>query len=91
LLFFVPEALITILYWPIHFYDRTFVDPSVAPQLPLLADMGFHFIPPIALIMNTLVFSPHWETHALAALMSFTVVAGDYWIWVEECFSRNNF
>ena len=30
------------------------VDPSVAPQLPLLADMGFHFIPTIALMIENL-------------------------------------
>jgi len=86
------EALITILYWPIHFYDRTLlVDPKVAPQLPLLIDLGFHFIPTLLLMIDTLFLSPPWETHALAALMSFSVVAGGYWIWVEECFSKNNF
>ena len=86
------EALITILYWPIHFYDRTLlVDPTVAPQLPLFADLGFHFIPTIVLMIDSLFCSPPWETHALAAFMSFSVLAGGYWIWVEQCFSRNNF
>jgi len=86
------QALVTVLYWPIHFYDRTLlVDPTVAPQLPLLADLGFHFIPTIVLMIDSLFFSPPWEAHALAALMSFSVLAGGYWLWVEQCFSRNNF
>jgi len=86
------EALITMLYWSIHFYDRTLlVDPTIAPQLPLLADMGFHFFPTLLLLADTLFFSPPWEAHALSALMYFSVFAGGYWMWVEHCFSYNNF
>jgi hypothetical protein len=86
------EALITILYWSIHFYDRTLlVDPAIAPQLPLVNDMGFHLFPTLFLMFDTLFFSPPWETHALAALMYFSVFAGGYWIWIEHCFTHNNF
>src|SRR5579862_3281747 len=86
------EALITILYWSIHFYDRTLlVDPAIAPQLPLVNDMGFHLFPTLFLMFDTLFFSPPWETHALAALMYFSVFAGGYWIWIEHCFTYNNF
>jgi hypothetical protein len=54
-------------------------------------DMGFHFFPTVLLLVDTLFFSPPWETHALAALMSFSVMAGGYWIWVEQCYNYNNF
>lgn len=86
------EALITILFWPIHFYDRTLlVDPTVAPELPLSVEMNFHFFPAFFLMLDTLFFSPPWETHALSALMLFSAVGGGYWIWVERCFTYNNF
>jgi FAR-17a/AIG1-like protein len=81
-----------MLYWPIHFYDRTLlVDPTIGSQLPLLDDLGFHFFPAVLLLVDSLFFSPPWEADALAALMSFSVVAGGYWIWVEHCFTRNKF
>jgi hypothetical protein len=81
-----------MLYWSIHFYDRTLlVDPTIAPQLPLFADMGFHFFPTVLLLADTLFFSPPWETHALSALMVFSVFAGGYWMWIEHCFTYNNF
>jgi FAR-17a/AIG1-like protein len=81
-----------MLYWSIHFYDRTLlVDPAVAPQLPLLADMSFHLVPTLVLLVDTLFFSPPWETHALSALMYFSVFAAGYWMWIEHCFSYNNF
>jgi hypothetical protein len=67
------------------------VDPTVAPRLPLLMDLGFHFFPTALLMVDTLLFSPPWETHALSALMIFSVFAGSYWIWVEHCFNYNNF
>jgi FAR-17a/AIG1-like protein len=86
------EALITILYWSIHFYDRTLlVDPKVAPQLPLLEDLGFHFFPTFFLLLDTLFFSPPWQTHALGALGWFALFAAGYWMWIEHCFSYNRF
>jgi len=67
------------------------VDPAVAPELPLFEQMGFHFFPAFFLLIDTLFFSPPWETHALSALMFFSVVGGGYWIWVEHCYTYNNF
>ena len=82
----------TILFWPIHFYDRTLlVDPTVAPSLPIFEEMQFHLFPALLLMVDTLFFSPPWETHALSALMSFSVVGAGYWIWLEHCFSYNKF
>jgi hypothetical protein len=42
-------------------------------------------------MFDTLFFSPPWETHALAALMYFSIFAGGYWMWIEHCFTHNNF
>jgi hypothetical protein len=53
--------------------------------------MGFHFFPAVLLLIDTLFFSPPWETHVLSALMFFSVVGGGYWIWVERCYTYNNF
>jgi hypothetical protein len=81
-----------MLYWSIHFYDRTLlVDPAVAPQLPVLVDMGFHLIPTLLLMVDTLFFSPPWDANALSALMAFSAFAGGYWMWIEHCYSFNNF
>jgi FAR-17a/AIG1-like protein len=81
-----------MLYWSIHFYDRTLlVDPKIAPQLPPLDDMGFHLFPTLLLMVDTLFFSPPWETHALSALMYFSVFGFGYWMWVEHCFTHNKF
>jgi len=86
------EALVTLLFWPIYLYDPTLlVDPTVAPQLPLSIELAFHFFPTLFLMIDTLLFSPPWETHALAALSVFSVVGSGYWIWVERCYSYNNF
>jgi FAR-17a/AIG1-like protein len=67
------------------------VDPTKAPQLPLFDDMGFHVFPTLLLMCDTLFFSPPWETHALAALMYFSIFAGGYWMWIDHCFSHNRF
>jgi FAR-17a/AIG1-like protein len=81
-----------MLYWSLHFYDRTLlVDPKIAPQLPPLDDMGFHLFPSLLLLADTLFFSPPWEADALSALLIFSGFAGGYWIWVEHCFTHNNF
>ena len=81
-----------MLYWPIHFYDSTLlVDPTIAPQLPFFTDLEFHFFPAVLMLIDTLFFSPPWETSALLPLLSFSLLAGGYWMWVEHCFLRNNF
>lgn len=54
-------------------------------------EMAFHFFPTVFLMIDTLLFSPPWETHALSALSVFSVVGSGYWIWVERCFTHNNF
>lgn len=67
------------------------MDPAVAPALPIFEEMQFHFFPTLFLMVDTLFFSPPWETHALSALMFFSAVGGGYWIWVERCFMHNKF
>jgi hypothetical protein len=54
-------------------------------------EMAFHFLPTAFLMLDTLLFSPPWETDALSALTVFSMVGSGYWIWVERCFSYNNF
>lgn len=54
-----------------------------------IADLGFHAVPAIVLILDLLFLSPPWTFTALPAIgVSSTITIG-YYVWVEFCFSRN--
>lgn len=82
------EALVSILYWSIFFYDKTLLFPEEF-QLPFQADFGYHAMPAIMLTADLLLFSPPWTIKANGAMGLSLVLAFLYWGWIEHCFSKN--
>ena len=84
-------VLISILYWSLRAIDINLVLPPWAPRLATSADLGFHAIPAIGLVVDLLLFSPPYAISALPALALSSAIAVVYWFWVEACYARNGF
>ncbi|MCJ1481789.1 hypothetical protein MMC06_001948 [Schaereria dolodes] len=82
------EVLISVLYWSLRAIDKNLVMPEWA-QLDPWADVGFHAIPAIVLVIDLLFFSPPWTITALPTIGVSGVLAGAYWLWVERCYAQN--
>ncbi|GLA94901.1 hypothetical protein AtubIFM57143_001896 [Aspergillus tubingensis] len=57
--------------------------------LPMHADVGFHAIPSIVLLIDLLLLSPPWTITVLPALALSSTIAFGYWFWIERCFQYN--
>ncbi|KAG9238541.1 FAR-17a/AIG1-like protein [Amylocarpus encephaloides] len=84
------EVLISLLYWGISAIDKSLVVPPEIHMGPL-ADIGFHAIPSILLVVDLLFLSPPWTIHALPAMGLSSALAVSYWAWVEHCYKHNGF
>lgn len=84
------ETLISALYWGLRAIDPTLVVPKEL-ELPLSADLSFHFIPTFVLLIDLLFLSPPWAIGAIPALIVSVVIAFGYWFWIEHCYSVNGF
>ncbi|RAL02460.1 putative integral membrane protein [Aspergillus ibericus CBS 121593] len=82
------EVLISILYWGIRVIDPHLVVPEWA-VIPLHADIGFHAVPSIVLLIDLLFLSPPWTISVLPALGLSSTIAFGYWFWIERCFQYN--
>ncbi|KFY76681.1 hypothetical protein V499_03746 [Pseudogymnoascus sp. VKM F-103] len=84
------EVLITILYWTISAIDRELVIP---PEINLdpYADISFHFMPSLLLVLDLLLLSPPYTIKNLPAAGLSTALAFTYWAWIEHCFTHNGF
>jgi hypothetical protein len=82
------EVLISLLYWGISAIDRELVVPPEIYIEPI-ADVGFHAMPSILLIIDLLFLSPPWTIRTLPAMALSSAIAVGYWAWVEECFKHN--
>ncbi|KAJ5133032.1 FAR-17a/AIG1-like protein [Penicillium atrosanguineum] len=82
------EVLISVLYWGLHLIDKNLVVP---PEIfiPIHADISFHAIPSIVMLVDLLLLSPPWTITALPSLGLSGAIAFGYWFWVEKCFSYN--
>jgi hypothetical protein len=85
------EVLISILYWGLQLINPKLVMPDWAPPLELHADLSFHAIPSIALVVDLLFFSPPYAVSFLPAFVLSNCIAFGYWVWVERCFQVNGF
>ncbi|KAL2351762.1 FAR-17a/AIG1-like protein, partial [Cryomyces antarcticus] len=85
------EVLISILYWSLRAIDPALVLPDWAPRLALSADITFHALPAVLLVLDLLFFSPPWTISALPAIGLSGVIAFSYWLWVELCYHHNGF
>ncbi|KAG0651044.1 hypothetical protein D0Z07_2795 [Hyphodiscus hymeniophilus] len=84
------EVLISILYWGISAIDKTLVVPPEIHIAPW-ADVGFHAMPSILLVIDLLFLSPPWTITAFPAMGLSSVLAVSYWAWVEHCYQHNGF
>jgi hypothetical protein len=82
------EVLISILYWGISAIDKTLLVPPEI-HIDAVADIGFHAMPSILLVIDLLFLSPPWTIHALPATGLSSVLAVSYWAWVEHCYKNN--
>ncbi|KAJ5925459.1 hypothetical protein N7454_008098 [Penicillium verhagenii] len=83
------EVLISVLYWGLRVIDERLVVPDWA-VIPLhAADIGFHAIPSIVMVVDLLFLSPPWTITALPSLGLSATIAFAYWFWVEQCFLYN--
>ncbi|GCB26610.1 UPF0641 membrane protein PJ4664.05 [Aspergillus awamori] len=57
--------------------------------LPMHADIGFHAVPSIVLLIDLLLLSPPWTITVLPALALSSTIAFGYWFWIERCFQFN--
>ncbi|PIG83382.1 AMP dependent ligase/synthetase [Aspergillus arachidicola] len=70
------EVLISILYWGLRVIDERLVVPDWA-VIPLNADISFHAIPSIVLLIDLFLLSPPWTISILPALgLSSTIAFG---------------
>jgi hypothetical protein len=82
------EVLISLLYWSISAIDKKLIVPpgvNIAPW----ADIGFHAMPSILLVIDLLFLSPPWTIHAFPAMGLSSAIAVGYWAWVEHCYKYN--
>ncbi|KAJ5115357.1 hypothetical protein NUU61_001116 [Penicillium alfredii] len=82
------EVLISVLYWGLRMIDERLVVPDWA-VIPLHADISFHAIPSIVMLLDLLFLSPPWTITALPSLGLSGSIAFGYWFWVERCFKYN--
>ncbi|KAJ5644466.1 hypothetical protein N7507_010477 [Penicillium longicatenatum] len=82
------EVLVSVLYWGLRVIDERLVVPDWA-VIPLHADLSFHAIPSIVMLVDLLVLSPPWTITALPSLGLSGTIAFGYWFWVEQCFLYN--
>ncbi|KAJ5584733.1 uncharacterized protein N7459_004533 [Penicillium hispanicum] len=82
------EVLISILYWGLRVIDERLVVPEWA-VIPLHADISFHAIPSIVMMIDLLFLSPPWTITIFPSLGLSGTIAFGYWFWVERCFQYN--
>lgn len=82
------EVLISILYWGISAIDKTLVVPPEIHIAPW-ADIGFHAMPSLLLVVDLLFFSPPWTITAFPAMGLSSLIAVSYWAWVDQCYKHN--
>jgi len=83
--------LISALYWSLRAIDINLVLPPWAPRLATSADLGFHAVPAVGLVIDLLLFSPPYAISAAPAAGLSVAIAVAYWFWVEACYARNGF
>ncbi|KAJ5731879.1 hypothetical protein N7493_003360 [Penicillium malachiteum] len=82
------EVLISVLYWGLRVIDERLVLPDWA-VIPLHADISFHAIPSIVMLIDLLYLSPPWTITIFPSLGLSGSIAFGYWFWVERCFQHN--
>ncbi|KAI9697643.1 MAG: hypothetical protein M1836_004593 [Candelina mexicana] len=58
-------------------------------QLSYAADLGFHAVPALLLLIDLLFLSPPWTITVAPALALSGTLAFVYWFWIELCYQHN--
>lgn len=82
------EVVISVLYWGLSLINPRFVKPEFM-EISLPADIGFHAIPAIALVIDLLFLSPPWIMTSIPTFGLGFMIAFGYWFWIEWCYSKN--
>ncbi|KAJ9192210.1 hypothetical protein DTO166G4_1903 [Paecilomyces variotii] len=82
------EVLISILYWGLRLIDTRLVIPDWA-YIPLNADLSFHAVPAIVMLIDLLLLSPPWTITIFPAIGLSSTIAFGYWFWIERCYAHN--
>jgi len=82
------EVLVSILYWTLKAIDERLVVPPEA-GVPLSADLGFHLVPSVVMLLDLLLLSPPWTITIVPALGISSTIAFGYWFWIELCYANN--
>ncbi|PKX89799.1 putative integral membrane protein [Aspergillus novofumigatus IBT 16806] len=99
------EVLISVLYWSLRMVGYKIDERLVVPDwayipmhagkriLELIsyrsADISFHAVPAIVLLIDLLLLSPPWTISIVPALGLSSTIAFGYWIWIERCYKYN--
>ncbi|KAL1990491.1 hypothetical protein VTN49DRAFT_6330 [Thermomyces lanuginosus] len=82
------EVLISVLYWGLRLYDKHLVIPE-GHSISLEADLNFHLVPFVVMLIDLLFLSPPWTITAVPAMALSGCLAVAYWFWVEKCYQEN--
>lgn len=85
-------------WWPCSYpsdrdpqIDPKLVLPDWAAPLAVTADLSFHAVPALSLVIDLLFFSPPYTIAFLPALALSGCIAFGYWFWIERCYQYNAF
>ena len=91
------EIVITMLYWGLRAIDGALIVPPDLPMPPFIYDLGFHMVPAVVLTLDTILLSPPWPSMPanprapVIMLLTSSVIAFVYYLWVELCYSFNGY
>ncbi|KAG2200667.1 hypothetical protein INT47_005823, partial [Mucor saturninus] len=85
------EGLISLLYWPIHCYDKYLLLPQeFEHELPPFLDICIHLLPACCLLTDMLLFHTSFKRSPLHILAIY-VFALAYYYWVNVCYEQNGY
>lgn len=71
-------------WWVLILLDLYPTNPRLSP-----ADLGFHLVPSVVMLVDILFLSPPWTITALPSMALSSCIAFGYWFWIEKCYSVN--
>lgn len=84
------ETLVSLLYWPIKFYDPSLLaPPELMAMFELSADLSMHALPTALCLIELFVFSEALETSNVRAAAVYCAYGAGYYFWTERNASLN--
>lgn len=83
--------MITLLYWPISFYNKDLLLPDdFERELPLDLDICIYLIPVVVLLIDLLVFDTGFKKSSLHILAIYVFILA-YYYWISVCYEENGY